>query len=268
MIEIKSKIINLKFDKNTKELFLNNNKLKADERKVRDMKPVLMCEEIQENLLDKTLYYMFRDVKREEDEKKLGNIRFDITAIIPGKICGEYIKTFGHVHSYPENSSLSYPEVYQVLNGQALFVLQKYNDSLMVEEVILVEGLKGDIVIIPPNYGHVTVNIGEDMLVMSNLISRNCKSDYKRYEERRGAAVYAVSEEVEGVPEIFINGAKIIRNKNYKEEFKITYYENLKEHNSRFLKRDFPSGENLYDLLVLDFFDFSFLEKPSLMIAK
>jgi glucose-6-phosphate isomerase len=58
----------------------------------------------------------------------------------------------------------------------------------------LVEADAGTIVLIPPGYGHVTINPGQEELVMANLVSRSFASDYLPYEERRGAAYYELAD--------------------------------------------------------------------------
>ena len=73
------------------------------------------------------LYYMYRDLAmNDEDRETLSrqNIRYDITVIPPAVLNGEYVKTKGHYH--PENpAGIGYPELYQVLAGNALFLLQR-----------------------------------------------------------------------------------------------------------------------------------------------
>jgi glucose-6-phosphate isomerase len=66
---------------------------------------------------------------------------------------GEYVKTKGHHH--PENpAGTGYPELYEVLDGTAHFQLQ----TKALDDVVLIEVHKGDIIAIPPGYGHVTIN--------------------------------------------------------------------------------------------------------------
>ncbi len=55
-------------------------------------------------------------------------------------------------------ASLHYPELYEVLKGDANYLLQRAQNEERVDEVILVKATRGDKVIIPPNYGHVTIN--------------------------------------------------------------------------------------------------------------
>lgn len=142
--------------------------------------------------LDSTtpLYYMYRDLAMsDEDRETLSrqNVRFDITVIPPAVLSGEYVKTKGHYH--PENpAGIGYPELYQVLGGEAHFLLQRKDLS----DVVAVAASAGEFVLIPPGYGHVTINAGAQVLVMANLVSTQFESEYTQYEEMRGGAYYAM----------------------------------------------------------------------------
>ncbi|MBC7335531.1 MAG: hypothetical protein H5U01_04570, partial [Clostridia bacterium] len=90
---------------------------------------------------------------------------------------------------------------------EAFYLLQKNSRSGDVEEIIAVEAKKGDKVYVPPNYGHVTVNPGEDFLVMANLVAADFPSLYEPFRNKRGAAYYCIEDE---------NGrTEFIRNPNY-----------------------------------------------------
>ena len=121
---------------------------------------------------DKPLYYMYRNVALTVD---LGifqesGIRYDITTILPIKIGQEYNKTIGHFHPTKPNSSETYPEYYEVLAGEALYILQKNARSGDVEEILAIEAKKGDKVFIPSGYGHVTINPGDQLLVIRYVV--------------------------------------------------------------------------------------------------
>lgn len=159
----------------------------ASIRKISDLKDVLL--NAPES--DGDAYYMFRGVHRPEDEKKFEHykIRYDITVIPPRTIGREYIKTLGHYH--PEaDYELSYPEIYEVLHGEALFLLQPRDAS----DFIAVKAKKGDVVIMIPNYGHVTVNAGSEPLIMANLVSSEFSSEYEPVKKKHGFAWYYTTE--------------------------------------------------------------------------
>ena len=139
------------------------------------------------------LYFMYRDLaKSDTDWRWLRNhrLRYDITVIPPRDLCGEYVKTKGHYH--PKNpAGVEYPELYEVLGGSAQYLIQ----SRQRDHVVLVSAGTGDIVIIPPGYGHISINPSPDAtLVMANIVSTEFKSEYAGYETRHGAAYYVMSD--------------------------------------------------------------------------
>lgn len=141
---------------------------------------------------DTPLYHMYRDLAMTEEDRaylRSQDVRYDITVIPPAVLGGEYVKTKGHYH--PNNpAGVGYPELYQVLAGEARFLLQKKDLS----DVVAVTASVGESVFIPPGYGHVTINSGEVVLVMANLVSTRFESEYSMYEEMRGGVFYAVED--------------------------------------------------------------------------
>jgi glucose-6-phosphate isomerase, archaeal len=135
------------------------------------------------------VYYMYRDISRsgtDRDWLTKQHLRFDITVIPPREICGEFIKTKGHYH--PDNPSGSgYPEVYEVLSGIAHFLVQNRDFS----DIVMIAASAGEIVVIPPGYGHVTINPTKNtVLQMANIVSTRFESDYRGYESLHGAAYF------------------------------------------------------------------------------
>lgn len=139
------------------------------------------------------LYYMYRDLYQTHGDHtwlERHHLRYDITRIPPGLINGEYTKTKGHYH--PKNAAgIPYPEVYEVLSGSAYYLLQKRDHT----DVILVPAHAGDTVLIPPGYGHVTINPAPDELVMANLVSTDFASEYGEINAMHGAAYYYMKRE-------------------------------------------------------------------------
>lgn len=184
------------------------------------------------------MYYMFRNIYSAE------NMQYDITVIASYRVGKEYAKTYGHYHPLAEEG-MTFPEVYQVLRGNAAFILQKRNRDLSVN-VLVLRAAPGEILLIPPNYGHVSVNLGEDFLVLANVVSSRFSSEYEEYRKNRGAAMYYT-----------LDGP--IHNTNYL---------------IRKVERGFPNDMNLkYGFICQDllkeFYNFpekfQFLNKPSVM---
>jgi glucose-6-phosphate isomerase len=155
---------------------------------VRDVEDVRQVLAIPECPCSGPLYYMYRDLARSEEDRIWLHshlLRYDITRIPPKTICGEYVKTKGHYHP-DAPSQVSYPEVYEILGGEAHYLLQ----DRAVHDVVLIRAEEGAKVLVPPGYGHVTINASRKTLIMANLVSDAFSSEYGPYEERHGAAYY------------------------------------------------------------------------------
>ncbi|MEM1689643.1 MAG: glucose-6-phosphate isomerase family protein [Candidatus Hadarchaeales archaeon] len=162
----------------------------ASVRKAADMAEVIFDKEWLEKNLDAELYYMFRDLWMDEDRETIlrNRLRYDITIIPPRKMGVEFVKTQGHYH--PECCpNLTYPEIYEVQEGKAHYLLQRKEKGKIID-VILIEAEAGDKVIIPPNYGHVTINPTDEPLRMANWVSRDFTSLYQEFNLMGGAAYF------------------------------------------------------------------------------
>jgi len=159
-----------------------------------DIKEVILDQEWLSKQNNMELYYMYRGVGlTEEDKKKIADacLRYDITVIPPLMLGKEYNKTAGHYHCEAA-TGISYPEIYEVLEGEACYLMQSAIKNNSVEDVYFVYAAAGDKVIIPPNYGHFTINASNKDLVMANWVCLDCVSDYSKVKEKRGACYYAV----------------------------------------------------------------------------
>nr|WP_320161150.1 glucose-6-phosphate isomerase family protein [uncultured Methanoregula sp.] len=138
------------------------------------------------------VYFMYRNVAQSAEDRswlESRQLRFDITVIPPREICGEYIKTKGHYHP-DDPSGTGYPEIYEVLSGEAHYLIQTRDCS----DVVLISARAGDVVVVPSGYGHVTINPSKKtVLEMANIVSSRFSSNYLGYEERHGAAYYELS---------------------------------------------------------------------------
>jgi glucose-6-phosphate isomerase, archaeal len=159
-------------------LFVNENQHPKDTRTVAQLKGVLK----DDIAVDRDVYYMYRNVYKKDD------IRYDITVILPEALGSECAKTHGHYHP-PSEDGTSYPEIYQILKGSAVFILQKRNSDGTVN-VMIVDAKENDVVLMPPDYGHISINNGEGPLVMANLVYEKFESKYEDVKVNKGAAYY------------------------------------------------------------------------------
>jgi glucose-6-phosphate isomerase len=140
--------------------------------------------------LDQPLYLMYRDGVLPQDRQiaQQLQVRYDITVLLPVRLGREFNKTKGHYHS-EYKPGLGYPELYQVLEGHAHVLLQK-RDGERITDVVLVIAHEGEIVLVPPNYGHITINPTEQTLKMANWVSTKVESFYEPFEQMGGGAYF------------------------------------------------------------------------------
>lgn len=150
------------------------------------------------------LYYMYRDIWSlcpECDRLcKRHMLRYDITIIRPGLMGKEYYKTVGHFHPINKDKNVTYPELYEIISGKALFLAQEMHGKGF--QVIIAN--KGEHALIPYNHGHVTVNVGNEPLIMGNLVASTFDSEYGPVKEKKGLAYYILTD-------------GMLENPNYKE---------------------------------------------------
>jgi len=134
------------------------------------------------------LYYIYRGLGEKN------GIRYDITIIPPRMLGKEFVKTKGHEHIG------NYGELYKVLAGEGIFLIQDRE----VKNVYFFRAKRGKFVLIPSNFGHLTINPSSKTLKVANWTSKECKSDYQSIEKKRGFCYYNT-----------IDGW--LKNKNYKK---------------------------------------------------
>jgi glucose-6-phosphate isomerase len=130
---------------------------------------------------------------------KENKLRPDVTVIPSGNIGREYIRTEGHEHIS------GFPEVYQNVFGENIFLLfkTKSKDSEDIEDVIAVFSKQGDIVLFPPNYQHISINIGKKPFVMTDIVSSEANSDFVYIKRHNGAPYWVINNK--GKPEFIKN---------------------------------------------------------------
>jgi len=184
-----------------RKLALWGREFEPDVRMLGDMASVVMDQEWFRGADDRPLYFMYRGVHPNEADKALMDavgMRYDVTVIPPGMLGSEYTKTAGHDHP-PSPAGPTFTEVYEVLEGRATYLMQKVVDGEVVD-AYYVECGPGDRAIIPPDYGHVTINAGTEDIKMANWVFAGFSSVYDAYRARRGAAYYLTDEGWRGNP--------------------------------------------------------------------
>ncbi len=218
-------------------LFANNTKLDYSVRMLSQLSEALMKPIHPKE--DKAMYLMYRDVFG------MNNLRFDITIIASRVLGTEFARTYGHYHSEAEDGQM-YPEIYQVLYGAAKFILQKENKDGSVD-VLLISAEKGDVILFPPGYGHVSVNSStKEPLFLSNLVSNNFKSNYDSYKKNRGPAIYCTTEGIVRNTNYLIRSVKKLSAKELNKRYGFVCEDLLVEFNSTPEKFEFLNKPSLF----------------------
>jgi glucose-6-phosphate isomerase len=170
--------------------------VKAQVREFSSMKNYLKDPQAQFGRRD--VYHIYRDVSLEADAERIrtAGVQYDLTVIPPGMIGDEFVKTIGHYHPYKPGTAVRYPEVYEVIHGQVFWILQRPSEDFeRLEEVYLIRGGRGSKLVVPPSFGHVSVNPTDEVLVLSNWQPRGLEPLYESYETHNGAAYYVTRSE-------------------------------------------------------------------------
>lgn len=171
-------------------------------------KNVLQMSELYEdsshNDKHENVYDVYRGIICDQDRELFERYKFqyDITVIHQGQVGFECKKTSGHYHGWESNKKHSYPEVYEVLSGTAMFELQKSmnfdvkeKNDIKVDDIILAKVEAGQAIIVPPDYGHCSINIGNGDLVFSNLAYKPCEIFYDNVRYHHGLGIYIGKED-------------------------------------------------------------------------
>jgi len=246
MIKLNTFPVDLEYDDSEKKLYFEGIELKPDVRTLSEMAIVCMDKQFIQNADKKQVqYHMFRNIRRKQDatlfeEHKLS---FDITVIPALDLGREFNKTLGHYHPKSE-AGTRYPEIYEVLEGEAHYLIQRLDEkTLNVDDVLLIKAKKGDKVVVPTGYGHVSINPSHETLVSAN-IWRGVKSEYDLYRLKEGAAYFELIDD------------SLVPNKNYENLPMIKTAEAMTlPVNQQF------DGENIYAQFLENPHKFDFLKK-------
>lgn len=168
-------------------------------RKFSEMVPVLKDPKLK--ISTEEMYIGYRKLSLPKDQQIVDeqHLEYDLTIIPPLMLGDEFNKTLGHYHGNIPGSNVAHPELYEILHGSALIILQKMDfENDRVISFIVTEAKTGDKVVYPPNYGHILVNIGSDCLVTANWLSINYKPLYEPVSVRKGMAYYVVKDSKKG----------------------------------------------------------------------
>ncbi len=228
------------------------NNIQPKIRHLSEIKEVLFDKKFAKTAPDSELYYMYRDLAENEQDKekiKKYKLRYDITVINPVMLGKEYNKTAGHDHPIVPDTNITYPEIYEVLEGKAIFFMQDSKEN-SIKDVYAVKANKNDKIIVPPNYEHIIINASNKKLKTANWICNDFSSNiYKSFQDKQGFSYYAIDNNLGGI--------EWVKNENY------DYIPELKflEPNLWLEKFGIDKNKEMYDLIE-DLNKLDFLKNP------
>lgn len=176
---------------------------KSTPRLLKEMDKVVYDRDFAQKNPDLELYYVSREIEKDED------LRWDITIIPPKMLGEEFVRTKGNRNDH------GFGELYTVLEGEAIFLMQKAKEGI-VEDVYAIRTGPGEWVNILPDYEIVTINPSvEKTLKTGNWVSEKTKNIYEDI-EKFGGACY------------FYTTGGWIKNGNYKNVPNLRFEEPLK----------------------------------------
>ena len=157
-------------------------------------------DDIRESLLDynakgpDVLYGIAMHVGDKKDKQIIEerNAVYAIVVYNKGQIGNEPIRSQGHIHAISKFSNKSTCEVYEILLGKAIIYMQE-SGSDDAGRCYAVYAEENDVVIVPPNWVHATINadINNNMAFGSWSVS-DYKFEYKEVREHKGIAFYPI----------------------------------------------------------------------------
>lgn len=121
-------------------------------------------------------------------------VRYELTLISANPLGIEKSKTLGHLHNSlrpTDASAITFSEIFEVLHGIAHFLfytLDKEKNSS--DSCGWVEAAEGEILAVPPNLYHLTINAGDTPLLFADLISERAFGIYDDVKATHGAPFY------------------------------------------------------------------------------
>jgi len=142
-------------------------------------------------------FYMNNDVLASLDGIK---VRPDVTTLPSGMIDWELIRTQGHIHNNP------LPEIYSVIFGKAGFLLFEFGKDIWESKnPRLIVAEPGEHVLFGPYDAHITVNLGNEPLVVTDFVSYDANPEFDRIGRMNGGPYWIMRDGSSELPDIDVN---------------------------------------------------------------
>ena len=179
-IDVTLKPLGFRYGKNTFGPVVENRALDDIRKSLRD--PACSGPEI--------VYAIAMDIGKREHLADLEERHLLFGAVIyeRGSLGNEPIRSQGHVHAVSPHSGRSTPELYEIWDGRAVIYMQeRVTDN--PGRCFAVEAGPGDVVLVPPGWGHATISADPDQqLVFGAWCDRKFAFEYDAVRNRGGLA--------------------------------------------------------------------------------
>ena len=218
--------------------------IKPEIRHLKEMENVVYDKDFAKKNPALELYSIYRGIGQEN------GIRYDET-IIPGQMLSqEFTRTKGN------RNSNNFGELYIVLEGEAIFLMQKTVTLILdrkktiqdriVKDVLAIKAQKGDYIIVPSDYAIIIINASKKELKTGNWVSQKNENIYKELEKMGGMCYFAIAKNSNlktqiSKPQLKSQNSRIkwVKNSNYKIVPSLRFEKPLKQKpkNLDFLKQ-------------------------------
>lgn len=138
------------------------------------------------------LYCIAMDVGEKADQQEIEkrNLLFGIVTFAAGQIGNEPVRSQGHIHAVSPSCGHSTPEVYEIWEGEAVIYMQESGKN-NAGNCYAVHAKAGEVVIVPPNWVHATVNADPTTnMTFGAWCVRDYGFDYEDVREHNGIAFF------------------------------------------------------------------------------
>lgn len=143
----------------------------------------------------KCLYVVYRNVASGalSSEIERRGLSYGITVLNAGTIPGtqEWTRTRGHTNSDAPGTNLPYPEVHEVLHGEAWLYLQNGTGD-RVSDTVVIPLMAGNKIVVAPGWASLLVNTGSEPLVIGTWRMADCITEGAALLERGGMAHFVL----------------------------------------------------------------------------
>lgn len=140
------------------------------------------------------LYTIYMDFGFERDRERIvaDGVLYGGVIYAAGAIGREFVRSQGHVHTRNAHG-VGYPEIYEFWHGEGLLYMQK-EVGPDVSTCYVMRCGPGDVAIVPPDWMHMTANIGPEPLAFGAWCARGQGFDYDGVRRMGGPAWYFLAD--------------------------------------------------------------------------